>query len=275
MNSLVIQWYNQKVYSPETINKRIAFVSRNMNYPFPLYGREEEKLEKYANNNNISMSELKSMRNILKIQRDICSGHRLKTNLTLIQNNFRKLVSKSPDDPSHGKITTFIKQARVALPSLIKIIKNMPEFSELDPVNTRILFIMQEKMNTANVQIHEKAVAFEELLAQYLTKLDIPFLTEKNLRLEDYSVTPDILFERPIILKVGDQSHVINWIDAKNYILIKVSFIMKSLAKQAAKYYDKFGSGAFVFHLGVDASITIPNVVILDGSYLDTVKTLP
>ncbi len=107
------------------------------------------------------------------------------------------------------------------------------------------------------------------MLEDYLKINGLIFKTEVEIKnAGEITATPDILFDEPIILELDGTNHEIRWMDAKNYILIDVPFIIKSLHKQAAKYNTIYGLGAFVFHYGFDASIKIPGAVLLDGSFL-------
>lgn len=76
--------------------------------------------------------------------------------------------------------------------------------------------------------------------------------------------TPDILFEKPIIIN----GHTIHWIDYKDYAGCPDTYLYKSNVAQAEKYNSVFGSGAIMYHYGY-VDMKIPSTVLLDARSLD------
>jgi hypothetical protein len=84
-------------------------------------------------------------------------------------------------------------------------------------------------------------------------------------------LTPDFLFTAPTTIN----GHRVTWLDAKNYMAYDSKLVLKSTVKQAKKYVEHFGPGAFVFSGGVLcppggrlAEQIGPSVLLLDGSKL-------
>lgn len=74
-------------------------------------------------------------------------------------------------------------------------------------------------------------------------------------------ITPDILFTAPVRINGAD----VYWIDFKNYVGADIPFLRKSNTKQAARYVDKFGPGAFAYSGGVVEGAAIPGAIMLDA----------
>ena len=273
-----IHWTNNKSYDHNLITDRIKFVEKNMNGLLPLYGREKEKLITYAEKNNIPTEELMSIRNQVKIQKEIKASRFLSQMQPIVKKNFVNLVSNQllesypPKKFVGSQILSFIKKSKLPLPIIFKIITPMTEFKLLDKntfyyyyFNLIIKIIRQKELTS-----RKKSQEFEDDLAAYLKK-NYPhdFYTENDIKAQKlHHITPDILFKEPVQLEVNGEIYTIRWIDAKNYILINTPFMLTSLKKQAEKYNNAFGMGAFVFHYGFDSSIKIPGVIMLDGSFL-------
>lgn len=271
-----ISWINRKVHDHATIVGQMKFVKSNMRGLLPLYGREKDRLIEYANRHNILPEELMSIRNQIKIQSEIESSRYWTKLEPIIKRKFASLsrdlskYSSEEKKVAGSKLISFIKQTNLPIPMVVRIISSMPEFKSLN-VNAlyylnKILSIIKNK----EIISRKKSQYFEDKLADYLrANYALKFKTELEIKSQKlYNITPDILFDEPIELEVDGRVHTIRWIDAKNYILINVPFMLKSLKKQAEKYIKAFGSGAFVFSHGFDSSIKIPGVVYLDGSFL-------
>jgi hypothetical protein len=198
-------------------------------------------------------------------------------NINKIKKRFTDLTKEivnSPGDKSNLKIRYFFKTTKMPFNYVLKTISGMPEFKKLTVDNINYITKFQKAIQLAEIQIRKHSELFEHLLENYIKKnYQIHFRTETDIKRDkDYTITPDILFDKPIVLELDGKEYLIRWMDAKNYLLVNVPFIIKALHKQAEKYNNVFGMGAFVFHYGFDSSIKIPNVLILDGSFLDTVK---
>lgn len=271
MNTLI--WNNNRVYEPITIKERIQYVEKNMNGLLPLYGKEKIKLIDYGKKNNLLPYDIMSLRNIIKIQKEINSSKSFNANVNKIKIKFNDLIKELRQESSNNvinKIKKFLNGTKMPINYVIKIIKPLNEYRDLNYDGINFIDKIQKAITANEIEIKNRSESFEHELEDYLRQKNITeFRTETDIKKDmDYSVTPDILFDKPIILELNGQKYPIRWMDAKNYTLVNVPFIMKSLKKQAAKYNDVFGPGAFVFHYGLDSSISIPNVVMLDGSFL-------
>ncbi|KAN0036762.1 hypothetical protein ACTFIV_002071 [Dictyostelium citrinum] len=85
---------------------------------------------------------------------------------------------------------------------------------------------------------------YEYLLQEKLFKLNIPYLTESQLRKDGYPKTPDIKLEIPISFK----GFIINWIESK------ASFCddnnLKKTRDQIIGYRNRFGPGLAIYWFG-------------------------
>ena len=265
-----LNWHNSKIYDPATISARMKFVEKHMNGLLPLYGKEKEILIDYAKTHNLPVYEMICLRNTIKIQKEIDASRFFKMNMDKIKQKFVNEVNNIIGNNS--KLKSFLKSVRMPLSHIFKILESSPEFKKLSRDNLDFLNKIKKMIVLNEQEIRQRSIQFEHSLEEYLEKQNLKFRTEEDIRNDkDYTLTPDILFDEPIILVVDNKEYPIRWMDAKNYMLVNVSFIMKSLHKQANKYNNVFGPGAFVFHYGIDSSIAIPNAVILDGSFLEPI----
>jgi hypothetical protein len=124
-----------------------------------------------------------------------------------------------------------------------------------------------------------KAIAFEDKVGELLDAAGIQYLTEYDQRQDPTlakrtlprgckatTATPDFLLIHPIKLNDGRKIH---WIDAKDYIGWESKLLYKKLKKQAAKYNDAFGWGAFVFSEGYCTDLNL-GATLLDVVQLTT-----
>lgn len=116
-------------------------------------------------------------------------------------------------------------------------------------------------------RIRAGAAAYEDAVGEWLRANGAEFKTETELRADDAAspLTPDFLLTRPVMIK-GRRIH---WIDAKAYPMYGSSLVTKGLVRQAQKYTDAFGPGAFVFAGGVlcRARVLPADPLLLDGSH--------
>ena len=268
-------WHNNKSYSADTINKRIRFIQKVMVGLLPIYNFELTKLSIYAKKNNLELYEIISLRNIIKTQKEINNSRILYLQINNINYRFGQLVNILTDKKLTPKeiknlVLNFFRKLMMPIHAIIKIIQATNEYKALSKV--QVNYITQIKVDLIKMEhdTYYRSQLFETQLANYITRtFNIPFRTELDIRLDkDYLLTPDILFDQPVQIEIGGTIYMIRWMDAKNYTLINVPFIMKSLISQATKYNEVFGLGAFVFRYGFDNNIKIPNVLILDGSII-------
>ena len=268
-------WHNIKVYNHNTILNRIAFIQDNMLGLLPIYGHEKVVLKKYAEKNGIAVSELFSMRNMIKIQSEIVSSrkfHFYENKIVYKLNNLIKgLLESSDRQKNKAMIRHYLKTINMPFGQIYRTILKIPTYHDLHHTNKDYFNQISELIREKEHISKENSVAFEHMLENYFRQNNIAFKTETDIKNENagnYVATPDLLLDEELVLELDNIQYKIKWIDAKNYMLIDIPFIMKSLNKQSAKYNAIFGQGAFVFHYGLDSSIKIDGAVLLDGSFL-------
>uniref|UniRef100_A0A6G6ABR4 TPd superfamily protein n=1 Tax=Borely moumouvirus TaxID=2712067 RepID=A0A6G6ABR4_9VIRU len=264
-------WNNVKIYTPQTINQRIFFIKKVMKSTMPLYGKEQKILVKYADKNNLPHDEIISLRNSLKIQNDINKAQNYKIKLSDLKKKFTDIVEKNYDSENfNNKIEKFIKSSDISIDIVLKVINKTYHYKKYNLDKLPFIKILNETLIKKNQEQKIKSRQFEICLENYLTEKNIPYLAEKDIIENNiHNLTPDILFESPITIVLNGSEYIIHWMDAKNYTLTKIPYILKSVKKQASKYYNAFGLGALVFHYGYDNTINIPGAIILDGSFMD------
>jgi|SRR5579872_7089861 len=262
MDQLV--WHNNLTFNP---NKIITFVKHNLHGLLPLYQTEYQQLKSYSKSHNFPIKSLVSIRNLVKIQEEICRGRiSPKTKEDIIE-SFKHLLK----DPSKQSIYQFFSSHKVSVKNIIFTISTLPEYRNLSKDSLKHIFKYVKDMETADSKSKINSQKFEDDLSNWLKKhTSTPFKTELQIRSETATMrsTPDVLFDKPIEITVNGTTHKISWIDAKNYALVNVPFIIRSLTKQSDKYQLEIGPGAFVFHYGIDPSIRIGNTLLLDGSMI-------
>lgn len=260
----MIYWKQKKVYMPTEIAKHLNFIKKNMDL-MPICKDEKTKLIKYAKNNNINPRELLFLRNTLKTQFEINQTKYLYNQQERIISWFNLKFDKDTID--YNDVYNFLRETRMPINGVLKIITKTPKYKKFSNKNKQCFEKIIKHNAKNNSKIRIRSSYFERCLEEYLKNFNIKFRTEIEIKESgDYTLTPDILFDIPIVIIVNGKKYSINWLDAKDYCLVKIPFIMSSLQKQAYKYNNMFGKGGFVFHYGFDASIKIKDTLILDGS---------
>jgi hypothetical protein len=266
-----IIWHNSKIYDHNTMVKRVNFVKSNMNGLLPLCNNEKVKIISYAKQNNIPLYEMICLRNTIRIQKEIDASKKIHSMSDTIKKKFEILAMQLTNESGNHekKIRNWLMSTRMPIRMVIKMVSKMSDLQTLSATDLEYINKINNCITKTDIEIFKRSVDFENQLEYYLKSLNIKFRTENDIKRDkDYTVTPDILFDDTIIIEVNGIDYTIKWMDAKNYVLMDTPFIIKSLNKQATKYNNIFGLGAFVFHYGFDSSIKIPNVLILDGSML-------
>ncbi|EJN40969.1 hypothetical protein lvs_L466 [Acanthamoeba polyphaga lentillevirus] len=259
-------WNNYMVYNPNTIAQRMNFVKQYINYFFPMNESEKIILDNYAKKINISPHQLYSFGNMLRIQNDLNNSVSYKKKKESIKSAFSKEISNNHKNHDES-IKNFIESTKIPANIVLKIIKNTPIYKEEDFDESDYIKNLKKSYYDHNKDVLNRSKKFEVCLENYLRNLGVDFKTETDIiRKKLHKFTPDILLNKPIIIELNGKEYPISWIDAKNYTLIRMPFVLESLRKQSNKYNKAFGNGAFVFHYGLDSSINIPNTLILDGS---------
>jgi len=120
------------------------------------------------------------------------------------------------------------------------------------------------------MHVAARAQEYENSLVSYLRNTGAAFRTEDEIKFwtpknDPAPLTPDVLFDTPILVN----GHLVHWMDAKAYPWYGSPLVAGKIAKQANKYIEAFGMGAFVFKGGVGLGTYVASpVLLLDGSHI-------
>ncbi|KAN0035909.1 hypothetical protein ACTA71_005202 [Dictyostelium dimigraforme] len=160
----------------------------------------------------------------------------------LFTNNGNEIIEKKTETELY-KILTEIKDTTIIIK---KIFKN-PSLIENLKLRKNIYQSIYNDDNCSPLinQIRSSTGSeYEYLLQEKLFKLNIPYLTENQLRKDGYPKTPDIKLEIPISFK----GFVINWIESK------ASFCddnnLKITRDQIIGYRNRYGPGLAIYWFG-------------------------
>jgi hypothetical protein len=199
-----------------------------------------------------------------------------------------KLIGVGTKEYSQDEIDQFTKivKATVNKPLtddvidqiLVKLEKSCNKWSKEQITSAWYLYATQASIDAhrnlklikkeKQAELYKKAQEYELEVEKKLILSGVKFKTQEDLMIEQEKEygrsmwTPDFLLEEPIEIN----GHLIYWIDAKNYLLTNVPFIVDSLTKKSAKYVEHFGPGALIFHYGFVDSVKIPDVVLLSDA---------
>lgn len=81
-------------------------------------------------------------------------------------------------------------------------------------------------------------------------------LYEEAMKSGKKPVTPDVLFESPVII-YGERAR---WIDFKSYCGAPIPYLLRSTVEQAKKYEKTFGPGFIVYEHGLVAGLPYPAI---------------
>lgn len=273
--SKMLTWKNTKIYDRRTACQFLTDVKKFIRGSLPLYGIAKRKLWDYAKDKEIDRYEALSYYNIVSIDRDIRMGKINKDNAKKIQNNFTKLVKgmdkNNKSKKNLSKVRKFFRSIDGPFHHVFTNIIKLSIYNDL-PVDCQKYIQQLHTVHTDSIQdIQKRANEFENSVVEYFREKGFVFRTEEDIRRDqDYNVTPDILFDNPITIRLDNTDYPVHWIDAKNYTLVNTRYIVKGAKKQAAKYNSIFGPGAMIFRYGFDKSIQIPSTLILDGSMIES-----
>ena len=253
------------------LDAHIKFVKHNMTGLTPIYPKEMSRLKKYAKDNNINLSILLSIRNQLKIQTEIHRSRFVEQNKDKIIQIFNKLIKENPKNLTIDKIMDFYSGLLYPPAAISKIISSTDSFKALDHSAKKNFFQIIKDINRIEQKSKISSEKFEHTIEEFLSETHIKFQTEADIRKNQiYKVTPDILFDQPVILNIDGKNHPIRWLDAKNFVFLGeyVPSLYKKIVQQAKKYNDVFGPGAFIFRYGFVSGVQIDGTYLLDGTQL-------
>lgn len=117
-------------------------------------------------------------------------------------------------------------------------------------------------------EITRIAAEHEAKAIRFFRTLGIRFKTQEQLAAQQTKTfgrpiaTPDLLFLDPVTIN----GVPISWIDYKDFILLPDIFITNKIREQAAKYYQRWGTGAMLFRYGFVDGVNIPGAIVIDTS---------
>lgn len=264
-----INWINRMVFKEKDINKILDEVAKGIKDFGPIRQNEMIKLDNIAKNKNLPLGMLISFRNILSSQKNIDAKKNISKNFHKIKDDYLNLIKEN-----RLNIPAFFSKYKIPPLAILKILQN-------NNINVSKEFFNYAKNNDfENPEFFRKILfhsdKFEEILIGWIRKNfpKIKFKTQNELAKEQKEmygrplVTPDILFDEPILFKISNPDgsqyeQLVRWIDAKNYTLVNLPFIIQSITRQSEKYNNQFGPGALIFNYGFVDNIKVPNTAIL------------
>lgn len=275
---IVIKWKNKKVYSRAQMISRKKYIYDCLKLQLPLVNDILHQINIFADRYNIDTEDIISQRNNYQIVFEIESNNFMlrhkndETFVNMINHKYKKLKYLAHDKNLTQKdiedITqSFFLEFNLPFTKILEFIDYQKDTNLDDRVKTCINKLFQIKSEYLDYS-KKKAMDYESLLENFLTKNNIKYKTESQLRQENFLITPDILLLEPILIEVNGTRHKIHWMDAKCFTLNDSFFLLKKMKQQSKKYNQEFGMGAFVFKYGFCNCINIDSTLILDGSSL-------
>lgn len=273
-NSKTINWENKLIFPEISILELLDKVEKLIPDFGPIRKTEMTELINLSKIEKYPPGMLISIRNILSTKRAIESKKNISNYIQKIKFEYGKIKS------GNLSISDYFKEIPLPPLTILKIlnqnnIKVSPVFFNWCKNNDF------EEAETFK-KILKKSNEFEEILIDWLKKKypKISFQTQQELytkQKEKYKkaiATPDILFDEPVIFKISgpnwEQTQLIRWLDAKNYTLFNVDFLVKHIRHQSEKYNNLYGPGALVFRYGYTERIQFQNTIILDASFIES-----
>jgi hypothetical protein len=111
----------------------------------------------------------------------------------------------------------------------------------------------------------ESSINFEKSIENILINYKIKYRTQEDLTKEQMSKdgyvsnTPDFLIDSNLEIN----SHIVKWIDAKNFYGSNIDFVKNKIKKQIKKYINTYGPGCIIFNYGFNSKLKFNNVLIL------------
>lgn len=255
-------WPEIHPITKDEFNSHIKFIQTQMYGLLPVYDKELSKLRSYAKQHNLKLGFVLSVRNQLRIQKEIKSSHHINTQK--ITDAFRSTLLIP--DLNLSNVKDFYAKLAYGPHAIIKVITQLDEFRALDSTYQKYFFQPIKDVTKTEHQSQILSADFERMVEDLIRSNNIPFLTEKEIRAQKlHTMTPDILFETPVKIISDGIPYEINWLDAKNFVFMGKfnPYFYQKLKKQADKYVDAFGPGAFVFRYGIVRDALIDRTLLL------------
>jgi hypothetical protein len=258
-----LKWKNRNI--PIHIENKIVVFLKRYKYFNKLTKKDEREIKLYLKRNNIT-SNVVSFRQIYYIRSQLLrdatnkSYYKLKRKIPKLYNeylrtNILKLSEKYSCCPAD--IMRLILR--------YKQIYNIIELNNYDKKQYKLAMNNDIICNNKNISM-KGADKFEKTIERFLKKKNIKFKTQEQLTKEQKTLygwplaTPDFLLKKPIYIN----NKKIYWIDAKSSYGLSLPYVYPKLKKQATKYNNIWGNGAFVFGKGVSNKLYIKNTMMLN-----------
>lgn len=147
------------------------------------------------------------------------------------------------------------KYSKEDIKKFLKKEKKLP--NNLEALNSEIDFILKSDPTSYinSLDSKKRANEFEKEVAVFLDNKHIKYTTENEIRNSGEQLTPDFLLKQAIKIN----NFTAHWIEVKNYAYYGNTILEPGIQAQANKYYNKYGSGVFIFRYGVLNSNNGPN----------------
>ena len=220
------------------------------------------EIKQLAEKHNLKHKQLLSMRVAYLRDKVICRYQKLsehkRTILAMYEEGMDVIqISKKYDYPPVTIFRTILLAKGFSKKQIKNVLNNPISLSVRDQQQLQLSIDNDIITDPDNTMKAEAAQIFEDKVVKFFKFKGVKLKTQVELVKEQTELvgravlTPDLYF--PDGVKID--GHVIYWLDAKNYYGADVFYIRDSVKKQADKYNNAYGSGAFVFRYGYSASL--------------------
>src|SRR5690606_17924581 len=148
----------------------------------PLQKKEYEKIKQYAKENmEISLGQLLSIRNQLKIQKEIIKSKISDISTIKIINSYKKLI-KNPNlsDITINDINDFYAKTNLPVIAVLKLLKKQHDFKSMDHHLLKKFYQITKDISKSEHISRVQSKKFENMIENYISKLGISFQTEEQ-----------------------------------------------------------------------------------------------
>lgn len=230
-----------------------------------------EKVKSYiSNKDNLNLEDVLSMRSSYMSMKIMENNNRLLKKVKLLKKAYLKGISikelaKVHDFSPISMLKNIFYKLGMSKNKVKDYLNKVGDISSfnLEQINFALDNDIFNKVDQSD-QI-EKSENFEGEINRYLTKKNIKFKTQDELKDEQIKKygspinTPDFL----IISNLVINGKKINWIDAKNFYGANTFLVRKKIKKQVQKYIDSYGDGCILFSLNFSEKLKFDNVLVL------------
>lgn len=245
---------------------------------------ERSALSKHIKNSSTQMSieQAISFRQVLLQQKAMLRHYRIQRNAKQLYEKYKKgstiiELSQFIDCPPMNIFRSLLTSMNYPKAKIKKCLRNPEkEFKERE----RREFKEAESADTvSNVDQNKSkkfADAFEDVIATFLKKKGIAFVSQKQLELEQEKsfgtpiLTPDFL----ILDAIEVNGNPVTWIDAKAFYGANIAFNIKKVRNQMSRYIDHWGSGAILYLHGFSEMLVMDGCTMLNAQSILSSKEL-